>query len=376
MRNDYLDYYGEHNISPVNQDISDFDLHLRKRLKLYHQCGLSNRTFINADVLEVGPGGGENSLCLYELGVNHVDLVEPNPQGVQNLRNLYGKYKLNSNSYTIFDSSIEEYRTNKKYDIIVAEGFIQYLDNKEFIIDKLKSFARPSTIILITCADDACIFIDLIKRIVSNYLVKDVKEYNKKVEILTDFFAPQLSNLTGMSRNAKQWVQDNILNPAVTNENELSLIDAMDFFGEDYVVMGTSPSIFTDWSWYKDIQYNVKESWKEQYNKKILSFLIAGSGEIVIAGNDEIGPIFSDIRVNTKEYEKDNNVVHLNNIINDISRIIDICGDIDEIIAELFSETIQVLSNIISGEEFNFAGFDVLYNSFGRTQHYIAFEKI
>ena len=61
-QNDYLSYYGEHCISPVRQNIDELSLHYTRRRKLYRQLGMPCRIFENANVLEVGPGGGFNSL--------------------------------------------------------------------------------------------------------------------------------------------------------------------------------------------------------------------------------------------------------------------------------------------------------------------------
>lgn len=58
MENDFLEYYGEHSISPVHQDITDIELHYNRRKKLYRQCGIPIMTFRNAELLEIGAGGG------------------------------------------------------------------------------------------------------------------------------------------------------------------------------------------------------------------------------------------------------------------------------------------------------------------------------
>ena len=58
MKNDYLEYYGEYHISPVKQNIDDIKVHYERRKKLYRQCGIPTLAFRNAEILEVGPGGG------------------------------------------------------------------------------------------------------------------------------------------------------------------------------------------------------------------------------------------------------------------------------------------------------------------------------
>lgn len=58
MENNYIEYYGKHDISPVKQDIKDIEVHYNRRKKLYRQCGIPAIAFRNAKILEVGPGGG------------------------------------------------------------------------------------------------------------------------------------------------------------------------------------------------------------------------------------------------------------------------------------------------------------------------------
>ena len=55
--NEILDFYREHSISPVHQDIADFNYHCERRAKLYRQLGMPTLLFDKAEVLEVGPGG-------------------------------------------------------------------------------------------------------------------------------------------------------------------------------------------------------------------------------------------------------------------------------------------------------------------------------
>ena len=57
MKNDFLEFYGAHNISPVRQDINNLDMHYKRREKLYRQCGIPTIAFRDRNILEIGPGG-------------------------------------------------------------------------------------------------------------------------------------------------------------------------------------------------------------------------------------------------------------------------------------------------------------------------------
>lgn len=142
MDNGYLQFYGENNISPVRQDISDYELHIRRRSKLYRQLGIPEITFRDKELLEVGPGGGYNSLVFFSWGCRHIDLVEANRKGISDIKDNFNSQNIDYSKYSIIESTIEEYDTDKTYDIVVAEGFIQHISNRSEVIDKLISLTK------------------------------------------------------------------------------------------------------------------------------------------------------------------------------------------------------------------------------------------
>lgn len=66
--NKFIEYYGEHNISPVKQDLSNIKAHYAKREKLYRQLGMPPIAFEGKKILEVGPGSGYNTLAYFFWG--------------------------------------------------------------------------------------------------------------------------------------------------------------------------------------------------------------------------------------------------------------------------------------------------------------------
>lgn len=66
MKNQFLNYYGKYEISPVKQDLSNPAIFFRKREKLYRQLGMPTILFNKKDILEVGPGSGFNTLAFFK----------------------------------------------------------------------------------------------------------------------------------------------------------------------------------------------------------------------------------------------------------------------------------------------------------------------
>ena len=51
-----------------------------------------------------------------------------------------------------------------------------------------------------------------------------------------------------MSKLPEDWIKDVILSPVINNGQELSLGQAIRYFQDDFDILGTSPGMFTDYS--------------------------------------------------------------------------------------------------------------------------------
>ena len=378
MRNDFLDYYGEHNISPVRQDISDLEVHYERREKLYKQCGIPIITFRNAEILEVGPGGGYNTLAFFHWNSKHVDLVEANAAGRRDINRLFSSHDIAKDKYDIFPCKIEDYETDKKYDIIIAESFLPYIFNQYEVMDKLKELVTEHGIIVITCAEHAGFFVETVKRLVGKTITVNIPEYDKKVEYLTDFFAPQLAKLRGVSRKAEDWVKDQILNPAIANEMELTMLQAIEYFEEGFDVLGCSPQMFTDYSWYKDIWYDYKQDYKEQFNKKRLSLLLANMPELILPVEqaDVVVKCCEKIRMYAAEYETKFDIKMIDYILDEMKSMKDILQQyLAPDFLDVYYEINNILLSIQKREDIDIENYPHFFSAFGRTQQYISFVK-
>lgn len=377
MDNYFLDYYGKNKISPVNQDIGDIKLHYTRRKKLYRQCGIPVMAFKDKKLLEVGPGGGYNTIAFFHWGIGHVDLVEANPKGIEDMYVLFSEKEISQESYTIHQCMIEDYHVNDKYDIIIAEGFLPSIKNKKEVADKLKSLCGNNGIIVITCIDSIGFFIELIKRMLGQALSKDIIQYEDKVEYLSGIFGPQLAKLKGVSRPVKDWVQDQILNPALY-DTDFSLLQAIDLFGDGYDILGGSPNMFTDYSWYKDVWFDYKEDYKRQFEKKQLSLLKVGMPEQNIDGKyaNKVKGFCDTIKELEKRYEETFDDVYIRKIYDYILNLEELMWAVGSDFMKVFYEMKYAVNDFLKLGEVDFEKYPQFFSAFGRSQQYIAFEKI
>lgn len=258
----FLDYYRKHNISPVSQDIEDLKKHFDRRGSLYRHCGIPPGFIKDKRVLEFGPGSGHNAVFTNSLGPKKYVLVDGNPKGITNTRNLINSY--NEASNCIFhEVKIQEFSSDDVFDLVLCEGVIPAQVDPESYIQIVSNYVDKSGILLITCSDYASILSEVLRKVLASLLLNgDAVSVNKKdaktkLKILSPFFSRHLNTLEGMSRPVDDWIYDNIMQP--TLGGRFSIEDAVHAIPENFSVYGVSPHFFNDWRWYKDIHGNQKK---------------------------------------------------------------------------------------------------------------------
>lgn len=247
--NDYLKFYEKHKISPVNQNIDDFGLHLLRRQGLYRQLGIPNFSFEGKRVLEVGPGGGFNSLATYTFKPAAYMMIEPNSTGFEQLKNNFETFGFGKN-VEFCNTTLEEYEERDLFDIVLCEGLVPGLAEKEKFLSRLSAYVKPGGVLVITCADEISVFFEIARKHLANLLLKGELEYQKKIESLVDVFGSHLDTLEGMTRNYDDWCADNLLGDAIYYHT-FSIADAIAFFEREYYFYGGSPDIYKNYTWYK-----------------------------------------------------------------------------------------------------------------------------
>lgn len=213
--NEFLKFYGKHHISPVSQDIRDFKKHLARRKRLYELVNIHPFAFRGAKMLEVGAGSGYNTLLFLNLGAS-VDIVEPNAAGREQMTRLFEEHNIPQEQYKIHPCTIESYESAERYDFVIAEGFLPWVDKaqRKGIITQLWRYAKKDAGIVVTTQCEFSFFLEDLRRILGLVLVRGVSEFKQKVELLSRAFASHLQTLSFASRPIADWVIDNILNPA------------------------------------------------------------------------------------------------------------------------------------------------------------------
>lgn len=338
---------------------------------------MSTKLFENAEIIEVGPGSGYNTLAFFEWGAKHIDLVEANPQGLKDMQQLFTNRVIEKERFEVYPCYIEEFYSEKKYDIVIAESFLQFLKNQQEVIECLKNRVAIGGTIVITCSDEIYFFVEQMKRLLAWAFVRDIDQYEKKVKVLAEQFAPQLASLRGVSRSPEEWVQDQLLNDAGINGCSLSIENAIKYFGDEFDILGGSPNMFTDYSWYKDIYYDYKYDYLKQFKKKNINLMLANMNEEIEISeqqNMELAQITKKIKEFAVKYEKSYEYFWIEEILSQIESMQRICKDKSKQLIEVIDEIKLALSDLKIGK-IDFNKYKSFFSAFGRTQQYISFVK-
>lgn len=372
--NPFIDFYGKHHVSPVRQNIENFNLHMQRREKLYRSLGMPPVLFSNKRILEVGPGGGYNSLAFLRWGAN-MDFVEPNPKAQEEIEILLAQHEVDKRCWTLFPYRVEEYDPGITYDIIIAEGFLPGISNQAEVIGKLSKLINPGGVISVTCIDDVSFFFENVKRVIAWKLIQGIEDFDVKVKVLSQAFESHLLQLKHASRLVEDWVVDQFLNPALYGEL-FSMEDCIHAFGSDFEVLGSSPQIFTDFSWYKNIDFDSKNHFLQQFSRKRHSLILVDvdDHERTIEENKKLVKAIADFR-NLSKVAEINNEETYPKLLVQLQEIRDLSQNIDKRIPEIIDEAIKLLSQ----EDLtvhDVAKATKLAGAFGRGQQYVSMVKI
>lgn len=379
MTNQYLDFYKKHNISPVHMTEASFEKHVMNRRNLYRQLGIPFQCFRGKNIVEFGPGGGINSLVLAHPnlgGACYIDLVEPNPTGYEEIIKLYDEFDIPKEKYCLNKCMLEEFESNKLYDFVIAEQFIPHIPNKEIAIKKLKTLVAEDGILIITAVDETGLYVEMMKRVVAHIITKDINDYKKKVEALLEIFSPALELMNNMTRPAIDWVQDQMIGPMILHDSPMNLKDAIALCEDEFDVLGASQNIFTDYSWYKDTEYDVNKVYKEQYNRKIQAFLLAGDDDESIVSeliNGKLETAAKNANRLAAEMEQTNCWDRINDLIDYIRDVSQYAGK--EKITLFNNELIEILGLARNNKYIDFSKYSNFNNTFGKSSQFISFQR-
>lgn len=254
------DYYRSIGLNPVGHDISrsaKLRLHERKRQNLLeHHLRLPLLAWRGARVLEFGPGSGENAVLLARLGARFT-FVEPLRYLSDRLRERFAEFRVSHRIEAVHTGLLEDFRSRERFDVVFAEGFVHFLEDREAAVRKLLSFTADEGFVVLSDLDGPGNFIEFMKRCwleqASAALGLDGDE--RRLELARRFFAPEFERINH-SRPFESWAKDMVLNPLYTPRAFLGLPDVLAALPKGAALYSSWPGYldFDDLLWHKSLR--------------------------------------------------------------------------------------------------------------------------
>ena len=320
----FVDFYAAHAISPVAQDLTDIKNHFANRAALYHHLGLAPALLSGARLAEFGPGSGHNALYTMSLTPSRYLLVDANPTGLAETGKNLSKYFPGHSNYEIVRSMIQEFQSEETFDVVFCEGVIPSQEDPPAFLRHVAQFVRPGGIMVTTCMDSVSALADIMRRLIGVAIIDQDSPVETKLELLRPVCHAQTATLTNMTRPLDDWILDMVIRPAANWGSLMSISEAIKALSQNFQACQSSPRIFTDLRWYKNIPRDSKSHNDlaiDAFNRSMHQFLDCRYefAEQPVASNLKIENLCRTIVDNIFAYEAENkNHARMDKVMKDI----------------------------------------------------------
>lgn len=254
------DYYNSIQLSPVEHDIGNtmsFLLHEKKRKNLLGFYLKLPMTFWgNLNVLEFGPGSGENATVAAKYGAKFT-FVEPLPYLIDKLQGKFKQLGLQDSIETIHNNTLENFETNERYPLVMAEGFVQFLDAPGASIRKMMTYVAPEGFLVISVVHPSGTFIEFVKKVLLMRMIalEDAKTHAEESACAAALFLEDFEKINH-SRGFESWIRDTVLNPVYRNSTFIGLDECMRELPNDCYLYSSWPNYINsdDLVWHKTVK--------------------------------------------------------------------------------------------------------------------------
>ena len=254
-----LEYYNNRALNPVPIALvndSQWEDQITKRVNLLqNHLGVPVSLLKDKEILEIGCNSGENALVLAHFGAQ-LTLSEPNEQVHARLVDNFNSFSLNNQLKEVYSHRIEELTLDKKYDIVIAEGFLNTLPKRNELLQNLFKFCKDDGLLIINYDDRYGGYFELIKSYILKHIcnIKHIAFRGKdSLELANLLYKDSFSNLN-VSRPFEAWWEDQLVNPfakclwSLKEILEISEKSNFEFYSSSPML--PNPNLF---KWYKDV---------------------------------------------------------------------------------------------------------------------------
>jgi len=257
-----LAYYQQSRFNPVPialESQTAWETHCAKRLNLYQRhLGIPFSLLHDRSVLEFGCNTGENALVLASVGAN-LTLVEPNEQAFPRLKALFKKFGLEERIVALLQEDIDSFEPKTHYNLVLAEGFLFTLPNRDEMVQKTGSLLAPGGLAVISFNDRYGALLEMTRRMLlwraCQLAAVDDVHSAASLELARRLYWQDFAQLNA-SRPFETWWKDVLVNPLFTSAYLWSypeLLPLVERAGCEFYSSSPKWCSIEHFAWYKNV---------------------------------------------------------------------------------------------------------------------------
>ena len=247
-RRAFLDFYAQHHVVPVHYERDE--AFVARRTWLSATLGIPPALLRDADVLEFGPGTGDNATVTASHGPRRYVLVDANPAS---LEALHERFPAGGGSVEIVASSAGDFVSDERFDVVIAENVIPGQLDPAAFLTSAAGFVRPGGALIVTCTPAAGLLADACRHLLRVEFQRRVEGFDAQVVLGASVLESHLTTLGPSTRSPEDWVVDNVLHDWLPPDAPLFdprlAVEALVPLGLD--VLSSSPRVGEDERWFK-----------------------------------------------------------------------------------------------------------------------------
>jgi 2-polyprenyl-3-methyl-5-hydroxy-6-metoxy-1,4-benzoquinol methylase len=192
------------------------------------------RMFEGCRLIDFGAGTGENTVYLANWGAR-CTLVEMNDRAQEISKNVFRRYTDNFEAHTFICSSIFDYESEEKYDIVHCRGVLSHTADKEGAFAKIASFLKPGGYLIFGDPNKAGGFQNMLQRLI---VYRFASTWDEMVDVCERLFKPDIDRserFVARTRRAiifDRWV--------VPKQNDPSVSEVLRWLDDSHLVFYSS----------------------------------------------------------------------------------------------------------------------------------------
>lgn len=184
------------------------------------------KMFDNCSLIDFGAGTGENTIQYANWGAR-CTLVEMNENASKVSVDVFKKYSNNFNNHKFINTSIFDFESEEKFDIVVSRGVLHHTGDKKGGFEKIASFLKPGGYIIAGFSNQSGAFQNSLQRMA---VFKYGKNWDEMVDVSEKLFKEDIDRSQRYSnRTRRSIIFDRYVVP---KQDDPSVSELLDWFSK------------------------------------------------------------------------------------------------------------------------------------------------